>query len=132
MTTSSIGTVSHRIPQVHGYTISTSVVNPSVTIIEVVTPPSPAPTPPVYVIVDGVATSLDNPGMARFPVRANLIPLQTDAVRSAAQNTALAFGLNTVTAGDNAVRFSNKSFQNTINDLQIISQTTTTSVVIPA
>lgn len=132
MTTKAIGAVSQRTPQVPSYTVSTSVVNPTVTVNVAVTPPSPAPTPPVYVAVDGVATSLDDPGMSSFPVKINFIQAEGQAVQSAAQNTALAFGLNTTTAADNAIRYANATFQASLNNLPTDPTTTTTNIVIPS
>ena len=131
MTTAAIGAVTQRTPQVQSYSVSTSVTNPTVSINVAVPPPSPAPTPPVYVTVDGVATSLDDPGMTAFPVRANFIQAQGEAVKSAAVNTALAFGLNTTSASDNAIKRATQTFQNTITNFPDPT-TVTTTVVIPS
>ncbi|SRR5258708_1082062 len=131
MTIAAIGSVSQRTPQVQSYSVSASVVNPTVTINEAIPPPSPAPTPPRYIAVDGVATSVDSPGMTAYPVKVNFIQAQGDAVRSAARNTALAFGLNTTTASDNAIKYANKTFQNTLNNLPDPT-TVTTVVIIPS
>ena len=128
MTTAAIGAVTQRNPQIQSYTVSTSVTDPTVTVNVAVTPPSPAPTPPVYVTVDGVATSLDAPGMSAFPVKTNFIQAQGDAVQSAAKNTALAFGLNTTTASDTAIKYAQQTFQNTLSSIP--NPTTTTTVVI--
>lgn len=131
MTTAAIGAVSKRNPQVQGYSVSASVVNPTVTITEAVPPPSPAPTPPVYVTVNGVSTSLDNAGMTAYPLRAQFIQSQGEAVKSAAQNTALAFGLNTTTAADNAIRFANAAFRSTIRGFPDPTINTTVVIIPP-
>jgi hypothetical protein len=69
------------------------------------------------VTVDGVSSSQDNPGMIPYPVKALFIQSQSDAVKSAAQNTATAYGLDPINAGDQAVNVCNSTFQTDLNNL---------------
>ena len=130
MTTLAVGAVTQRRPQVASYSLSATIVQPVVTVQEAVPTPSPAPTPPVYVTVNGVATSLDNPGMLPYPARALFIQNQSEAIKSAAKNTAIAYGLDPISSGDQAVRVCNQTFQIDLNNLPS-RESTITQVILP-
>lgn len=131
MTNLVLGAVTKRTAQVASYTLNANAVRPTLTVTEALPTPSPAPTPPVFVTVDGIASSPDNPGMPPYPVRVHFAQSQNESIKSAAQNTALAFGLNVATAGDQAVKKSNDTFQQTLTAIPPITQFTTTVVIVP-
>lgn len=123
------GVVTERPPQVNSFIVSASAISPTVTVIDAVQPPSPAPTPPIFVTVDGVASSPDNPGMKPYPVKAFFVQGQTEAVKSAAQNTAVEFGLNATLSADTASKFARQAFDQDVAALPDLNNTTV--VIIP-
>jgi hypothetical protein len=115
-----IGAVTNRPQQISSYTLPAKAVQTtSPTVTEAVTPPSPAPTPPVYVTVGNVTSVPDNPGMISYPVKEFFLQVQNDTIRSAAQNTAAAFGLNIVISGDQAVLKNNTYLLQRVNAIPI-------------
>lgn len=132
MTTTALGTVTQRTPQVASYTLNASAIRPTLTVVEALPIPSPAPTPPVFVTVDGVASSPDNPAMPPYRTRLLFSQSQNAAIKSAAQNTALAYGLNVTMSGDQAVKISNDTFQKALAAIPPVNQFTTTVVILPS
>lgn len=131
MTTPAIGTASPRTPQIAGYSISTSFVNPVITITPPATPTASVPTPAAYVVTNGVATAFDNPGMRAYNVAVQFIQAQGEAIQSAASNTAEAFGLNTTTAADQAMTYAQNAFQAALANVAAVNAQPVTAIIIP-
>lgn len=132
MTTSAIGAVTNRQQQISTYTLPAKIIqSAATTVTEAVTPPSPAPIPPVYVTVGNISSVPDNPGMISYGDKEFFVSSQNDAIRSAAQNTALAFGLNITISGDQAVLKNNTYLLQRLNNIPI-PNTSTDQTLIPA
>jgi hypothetical protein len=119
MTSRAIGGVFNRIPQVASYTLPATLIQNITSVSESVPPPSPAPTPPVYITVGNISSVPDNSGMVSFKNKILFSQSQNEAIRSAAQNTAVAFGLDVVLSGDKAVLKNNQSYLEDLNAIQI-------------
>lgn len=131
MTTPATGTVSLR-PD-----LGTSVIIPSrittsiqslssLAAAQFVTPASPAP---LTVVIDGLVTTYqDTPGFQPLPSKQPALVAQTDAVCSAAANTATAYGLDPVRSSDQA-RIIQQGLQQQIIRLQ--PTVVVTQVIIP-
>jgi hypothetical protein len=130
MTTLAIGNATSRQAQVATYSLPASIVASVVPVNVAVPVSTPQVTPPVYVTTGNVSISPDNPGMISFLVRRQFEQSQDDALRSATQNTAAAFGLNVTYSGDKAVLFNNLLFLQLINNIPPID-TDITQVLIP-
>ncbi len=130
MTTPAIGTVSNRIPQFQTYklpaTISATIIP---TPVAAVTPLNPIASP-VYITEGNISSSPDNPGMVAYTRTAFFTQFQNDALKSATQNTAAAFGLNVTYSGDKAVLFNNLMFLQLLNNIPA-TNTVVTQVLIP-
>ncbi len=118
MTTPASGTVGPNTVQITSYKLTsriTSIQNNNNISVNSRIIPIPPPTTP-SVIVEGLVTSIpDSPGFVKLKTPAFFSPAQNVAIRSAAQNTATAFGLNVKIAADRA------TLQNrTVADLTII------------
>jgi hypothetical protein len=131
MTTPAVGSASQKVIQigtsVHAQ-ITTSIQSLSgLQAAQLVTPAAPAT--PAQIVTGNITMIPDSPGFTVIPQRLLSSAVQFDAVRSAANNTAVAYGLNPIYSADAA----------TIQQLTVQLQTikvqpplTVESIIIPS
>jgi hypothetical protein len=130
MTTLAIGVATNRQAQMATYSLPATITTSTIPVNVAIPVSTPQVTPPVYVTIGNISSSPDNPGMVSYNVRDFFEQSQNDALRSATQNTATAFGLNVTYSGDKAVLFNNLLFLQLINNIPPID-TDVTQVLIP-
>ncbi len=106
-----LGGATNNVPPNNTYTLPGTYTATATTITS--NAPMPPPTLPAPLLVtNGVTTSApDNPGMTVISVKTLTSQEQTAALRSAASNTALAFGLPVTISADRATQLQNAIFQ---------------------
>jgi hypothetical protein len=88
----------------------------------------PPPPNPTQIVIGSTTMIPDAPGFTVYPPRLQSIASQNDAIRSAAANTAAAFGLNKTLAADTATIKQSALIQETIRAQPTM---TITQVIIP-
>lgn len=107
MTTNAIGGVSQNPVQVSSYTRNSSATsiqnNNNIADSAYFTTPAQEPTPS-EIVVENVTSIPDAPGFTKIAAAMYFTAAQSTAIRSAAANTAAAFGLNQTIEADRAVK----------------------------